>query len=67
MVDKVAKMRKVETSLGAELWREPTDEEIADATWMSEYRVRIVREASMSPKSLNAPWLTVRWLNLVTW
>ncbi len=55
MVDKIAKMRRIEVQLATELGREPTDEEISDVTGIPERKVRMVRNASQRPTSLDAP------------
>ena len=55
VVDKVADMRRAEVKLREALDRDPTDEEIAEELKMSPRRVRMYRQASRAPVSLDAP------------
>lgn len=55
VVDKVADMRRAEVKLRDALDRDPTDEEIAEELGMSPRRVRMYRQASRAPVSLDAP------------
>jgi len=55
VVDKVADMRRAEVKLREALDRDPTDEEIAEELEMSPRRVRMYRQASRAPVSLDAP------------
>jgi len=55
VVDKVAHIRRAEMKLRELLDREPTDEEVAEALDINPRRVRVYREASRTPVSLDAP------------
>lgn len=55
LVDKIAKIRRVGSSLSDELGREVTDEEIADEVGMSATKVTQLKQASIRPASLDAP------------
>jgi len=55
VVDKVAHIRKAEMKLRELEEREPTDEELAADLKLNPRRVRLYREASRAPVSLDAP------------
>jgi len=55
LVDKLAKMRRVETKLQEEFGREATNEEIAEEMGISTARVAKLREAAIRPISLDTP------------
>jgi RNA polymerase primary sigma factor len=55
VVDKLAHMRRAESSLREALDREPTDEELAEELRLDPRRVQQYREASRAPVSLDAP------------
>ncbi len=55
MVDRVAKLRKVETQYHEEFGRAPTDEEIGEELELSEHQMRVLRSASLSQISLEQP------------
>jgi RNA polymerase primary sigma factor len=55
VVDKVAHIRRAEMKLRELLDREPTDEEVAESLDINPQRVRVYREASRTPISLDAP------------
>jgi RNA polymerase primary sigma factor len=55
VVDKVAHIRRAEMKLRELFDREPTDEEVAEALDINPQRVRVYREASRAPISLDAP------------
>src|SRR5213595_3839852 len=55
VVDKVAHIRRAEMKLREVLDREPTDEEVAESLDINPQRVRVYREASRTPISLDAP------------
>jgi RNA polymerase primary sigma factor len=54
-VDKISKMRRTALKLQEMLGHEPTDEELADEMGMTASRVRLMRQASIRPASLDAP------------
>ncbi len=53
MVDKIAKVRRISTLLTEVIWREPTDDELADETGISRAKLAMLRQASHRPASLN--------------
>jgi RNA polymerase primary sigma factor len=55
VVDKVAHLRRAELKLRESLDRDPTDEELADELGLNPRRVRLYRQASRAPVSLDAP------------
>jgi RNA polymerase primary sigma factor len=55
LVDKISKMRRTALKLQEMLGHEPTDEELADEMGMTASRVRLMRQASIRPASLDAP------------
>jgi RNA polymerase primary sigma factor len=55
LVDKVSKIRRVMAQMGAELGREPTDEELAEEVGLSVVKVSQLKLASTSAASLDAP------------
>jgi RNA polymerase primary sigma factor len=55
VVDKLANIRRAEVKLHEILDREPTDEELADFLHMDVRRVKVYRQASKAPVSLDAP------------
>lgn len=55
MIDRVAKMRKIETQYREHEGRMPTDEEIAEELELSRHQMRVLRRAAMSQVSLDTP------------
>jgi RNA polymerase primary sigma factor len=55
VVDKVSHIRKAEVRLRETLDREPTDDEVADDVGLNARRIRLYREASRAPVSLDSP------------
>ena len=55
LVDKISKMRRTALKLQEMLGHEPTDEELADEMGMTASRIRLMRQASIRPASLDAP------------
>ena len=55
VVDKLANIRRAEVKLHEILDRDPTDEELADFLNLDVRRVKIYRQASKAPVSLDAP------------
>jgi len=55
MVDKITRLRRIESQLTEELWREPSDEEISDVTGILETSIRRLKNASLRTVSLDAP------------
>jgi RNA polymerase primary sigma factor len=55
VVDKLANIRRAEVKLHEILDRDPTDEELADFLDLDVRRVKIYRQASKAPVSLDAP------------
>jgi RNA polymerase primary sigma factor len=55
LVDKISKMRRTAMKLQEMLGHEPTDEELADEMGLTASRVRLMRQASIRPASLDAP------------
>jgi RNA polymerase primary sigma factor len=55
VVDKLANIRRAEVKLHELLNHEPTDEELADFLRMDVRRVKVYRQASKAPVSLDAP------------
>ena len=55
MVDRIAKMRKVEIKYQEAEGRAPTDEEVADELDLSHHQMRVLRRAAMTQISLDTP------------
>jgi len=55
MVDRLAKMRKIEMQYQEQEGRLPTDEEIADELDLSRHQMRVLRRAAMTQVSLDTP------------
>jgi RNA polymerase primary sigma factor len=55
MVDKIARLRRIAASLTETLGREPTDEEIVEATGIPRQKIAMLKQASQRPTSLDAP------------
>jgi RNA polymerase primary sigma factor len=55
VVDKLANMRRAEVKLHEILDRDPSDEELADFLGMDVRRIKVYRQASKAPVSLDAP------------
>jgi RNA polymerase primary sigma factor len=55
VVDKVAHIHRAETKLREQLGREPTEEELADELGTNARRLKMYRQASKAPVSLDAP------------
>lgn len=55
MVDKISKMRRVAMMLARELWREPTDHELAEEIGVPEFKIQLMKAAALRPASLDAP------------
>src|SRR5271169_5955456 len=55
VVDKMSHIRKAEVRLRETLDREPTDDEVADDLGLNARRIRLYREASRAPVSLDSP------------
>jgi RNA polymerase primary sigma factor len=55
MVDKIAKLRRLEMALTEELGRQPTEEEMAEEIGIDRVKLAHIRQASMRPMSLDAP------------
>ncbi len=55
VVDKVAHIHRAETKLRETLGREPSEEELADELGTNARRLKMYREASRAPVSLDAP------------
>jgi RNA polymerase primary sigma factor len=55
MVDRIAKMRKVEMKYQDSEGRAPTDEELAQELELSAHQMRVLRQASLSQVSLDSP------------
>ena len=55
VVERLGILQRAATRLTEELGREPTDEELAAETGLSERKVRQYRQASAAPASLDAP------------
>jgi RNA polymerase primary sigma factor len=55
LVDKIAKIRRVGTSLSDELGREAKDDEIAEEIGMNASKVSRLKQAAIRPASLDAP------------
>jgi RNA polymerase primary sigma factor len=55
VLDKMTQVRKAEVKLREVLDREPTDEEVADDLGLDARRLRLYRDASRAPVSLDSP------------
>lgn len=55
MVDKIAKMRRISSSLAEEFGREPTDAELSEVLGVPRGKLAMLHQASMRPASLDAP------------
>src|ERR1035438_7762757 len=55
VVDKMSHIRKAEVRLRETLDRDPTDDEVADDLGLNARRIRLYREASRAPVSLDSP------------
>jgi RNA polymerase primary sigma factor len=55
MIDKIGQMNRVANSLGTELGREPTDEELGDAMNITRQKLSQMRAYNLRPVSLDAP------------
>lgn len=55
MVDKIARIRRIASSLTEVLGREPTDDELAAETGLSPHNVAMLKQAALRPTSLDAP------------
>lgn len=55
MVDKIAKMRRVEMAMSEELGREPSTDELAEEIGIDRGKLSQLKVASMRPASLDAP------------
>ena len=57
MVDKITRMRRIQTMLTEALGHEPTDEELAEELGIPEKKLALLKRASKRPKSLDKPTL----------
>lgn len=55
MVDKIARMRRIASTLGESLGREPTDEELAEELGLPQQKIAMLKQAALRPQSLDAP------------
>jgi len=55
MVDKIARMRRISSTLAEELGREPTDDELATELGLPRQKIAMLKQASQRPVSLDAP------------
>ncbi len=55
MVDKIARMRRIASSLSEALGREPTDDELAEELGLPRQKIAMLKQASQRPTSLDAP------------
>jgi RNA polymerase primary sigma factor len=55
MVDKIAKIRRIETMLASVLQREPTDEELAEELGLPRKKIAMLKQAARRLTSLDAP------------
>ncbi len=55
MVDKIARIRRIASSLTEALGREPTDDELAEETGLQRQKVAMLKQAALRPTSLDAP------------
>lgn len=55
MIDKISKTRKISDMVAESLGREPTDHELAEELGISRTKLAMIKQASQSPASLDAP------------
>ena len=55
MVDKIAKLRRIQTVLEEILGRDPTDEELHEETGIPLKKISLLKQAAQRPMSLDAP------------
>ena len=55
MVDKIARLRKITTSLTEELGREPSDDELTEILGIPRKKLALLKQAAQRPTSLDAP------------
>lgn len=55
MVDKIARMRRISSSLAEDLGREPTDDELAAELGLPRQKIAMLKQAAQRPASLDAP------------
>ncbi len=55
MVDKIARMRRISSSLAESLGREPTDDELAEELGLPRQKIAMLKQAAQRPTSLDAP------------
>jgi RNA polymerase primary sigma factor len=55
MVDKIARMRRIASSLAEDLGREPTDDELALELGLPRQKIAMLKQAAQRPTSLDAP------------
>ncbi len=55
MVDKIARIRRIASSLTEVLGREPTEDELAEETGIPRHKVAMLKQAALHPTSLDAP------------
>ena len=54
-VDKIARMRRIASTLGESLGREPTNEELAEELGLPQQKIAMLKQAALRPQSLDAP------------
>jgi RNA polymerase primary sigma factor len=55
MVDKIARMRRIASTLAEDLGREPTDDELAAELGLPRQKIAMLKQAAQRPASLDAP------------
>lgn len=55
MVDKIARMRRISSSLAESLGREPSDDELATELGLPRQKIAMLKQAAQRPTSLDAP------------
>lgn len=55
MIDKISKTRKISNMIAETLGRDPTDHELAEELGISRTKLAMIKQASQSPASLDAP------------
>lgn len=55
MVDKIARMRRIASSLAEDLGREPSDDELAAELGLPRQKIAMLKQAAQRPASLDAP------------
>ena len=55
MVDKIARMRRISSSLAESLGREPSDDELAAELGLPRQKIAMLKQAAQRPTSLDAP------------